>query len=604
MRTSGAKRRGGALKIVTVFVLLAGGAVGIMAWTGTLPGVSGGEAREVSAARTANLARAEIRTFEITTLAAGELAARRQIELRAEVESGTTVMEIAQEGTIAQPGDVLVRLNSGTISDQIDEELLRVETARNDLAAAETALRIQLSDNASRLRNAELQVELAELALLQWQEGDRVRREKELRISVENRGRDLERLRERFEQSKTLLANDFLSRDEFRQDEIRLAEAEAAYSISQLDLETYANFQRPRDMKQRESDVANARADLKKVAEENEINLGNRQLNVTSRERQLQLREQRLTRLREQLEACTIRAPSAGLVVHATSLSRNNRGGTDGPLQVGHQVRPNDLLIILPDTTQMMAEVRVHESLAGRVRRGQPATVRVDAAGAKTFRGRVESVGVLAETGGWRDPNRREYTVRIAIDDPNEGGVLKPSMRAEAEIQLGRAEDALSVPIQAVFSDGPVRFVYVPRGNRYARVPVAVGRRSSTFAEITSGLREGATVLIVEPDPGQVLDEPWDDQALEIVGFTRNERGEIVLAGGAAIPGMPAGIPGAGREGAQRGPGGGPGGQAGRPGAGAPRTATADGAERPSASTPSETGTTPTPAPAETKTAN
>ncbi len=524
------QRRGGALvKLIVGLTVLAGGTVGVLAATGQLPGVSGGEARQVAEnQRTANLARAETRTFEITTIASGELQARNQIELRAEVETGTSIVEIVPEGIIVEPGDVLVRLSSAALQDQIDEELLRVEAARNDLAAAQTALRIQESDNASRLRNAELQVELAELALLQWQEGERVRREKELRVNLENRERDLDRLRDRFEQSKSLLANDFLSLDEYKLDEIRLAEGEAAFAIAQLDLETYANYQRPRDQKQRQSDVANAKADLAKTIEENEINLADRQLNVTSRERQLALREQRLAKLREQYEACTVRAPGGGLVVYATSLDRNRRGGTDGPLQVGHQVRPNDLLIILPDTSRMMAEVRVHESLAGRVRRGQPATIRVDAAGNETYSGRVESVGVLAESGGWRDPNRREYTVRVSIEGANPDGILKPSMRAEAELQLGRVEDALSVPIQAVFSDGPVRFVYVPRGNRFARVPVAVGRRSNAFAEITGGIREGERVLIVEPEPNSVLEERWTEEQLRVAGLTTDERGQII----------------------------------------------------------------------------
>ncbi|TVQ60945.1 MAG: HlyD family efflux transporter periplasmic adaptor subunit [Phycisphaerales bacterium] len=528
-RADRARRGGTLLKLVVGLTILAGGTVGVLAATGNLPGLSGGEAREVAdRARTANIARAEHRTFDITTIASGELQSRNQIELRAEVETGTSIVEIVPEGIIVEPGDVLVRLSSAALQDQIDEELLRVEAARNDLAAAQTALRIQQSDNASRLRNAELQVELAELALLQWQEGERVRREKELRVNLENRERDLERLRDKFEQSKSLLANDFLSLDEYKLDEIRLAEGEAAFSIAQLDLETYANYQRPRDQKQRQSDVANAKADLQKTIEENEINLADRQLNVTSRERQLALREQRLSKLREQYEACTVRAPSGGLVVYATSLDRNRRGGSEGPLQVGHQVRPNDLLIVLPDTSRMMAEVRVHESLAGRVRRGQPATIRVDAAGNETYNGRVESVGVLAETGGWRDPNRREYTVRVAIEGDNSEGILKPSMRAEAELQLGRVEDALSVPIQSVFSDGPVRYVYVPRGTRYARVPVAVGRRSNVFAEITGGLSDGDRVLITEPEPNNVLEERWTEEQLRVAGLATDERGQIV----------------------------------------------------------------------------
>src|SRR5262245_3774787 len=90
--------------------------------------------------------------------------------------------------------------------------------------------------------------------------------------------------------------------------------------------------------------------------------------------------------------------------------------GGEGPLQIGRQVHPNELLIVLPDTSVMLASVQVHESLASRIKPGLRATVKVEAAGGKTYNGTVESIGVLAESGGWRDPNLREYRVKIALD--------------------------------------------------------------------------------------------------------------------------------------------------------------------------------------------
>lgn len=74
-------------------------------------------------------------------------------------------------------------------------------------------------------------------------------------------------------------------------------------------------------------------------------------------------------------------------------------GRRRGPAADGAQVYPNELLIVLPDTSEMVASVQVHESLAGDVKPGMAATVKVDAVGGEIFQGTVDSIGVLAESG-------------------------------------------------------------------------------------------------------------------------------------------------------------------------------------------------------------
>jgi hypothetical protein len=158
-------------------------------------------------------------------------------------------------------------------------------------------------------------------------------------------------------------------------------------------------------------------------------------------------------------------------------------------------------------------------------------------------------------------------------------------MRADATITLGRVDNALAVPIQAVFSEGMVRFVYVPRGSKFVRVPVQIGRRSELYAEVTAGIESGTSVLIREPSPAEVISEPWRPEQLKAVGLEMDDGGAVVPIGGmqalmgANRPSAPtdngagpgAGTPGAPPAGGQgeRGPrGGGRDGQSGaRPGA-------------------------------------
>ncbi len=481
---------------------------------------------------TVELGRAQVRSFNITTLANGELEAKNRVEIRNRVESRTAIVEIIPEGTSVKKGDVLIRLSDESLKNRIAEEELAVIEARTNVENAQAAEKIQLSENDSKLRAAESKVSIANLTFQQWEQGDVVKQKQQLDLAVERAEKNFVRLKSKYENSQKLFDKDFLSKDELDRDEIAFIEAQSALQTTKLDKKVYEEYQYHKDAEQRRREVEEANAELERVLQENEINLRSRQTQTSNRERQLALREEKLAELRQQFDYCTVRAPRDGLVVYGSSVQSDaRRWQNEGGLAVGSEVGNNDLLIALPDTSLMTASVKVHESLAGRVRPGQTVSVKIDAID-RTLPGRVESIGVLAESGGWRDPNRREYTVKIDLDpSAAEGLNLKPTLRCEARIELGRVEDALAIPVQAVFNEGPVRYVLRPSANdRFQRVPVLLGRTSDTDAEILRGLSEGDRVLLREPMPGEVENPTgWDASLLAAAGYTLNENGKPEL---------------------------------------------------------------------------
>lgn len=542
----------------TLVLLVAAGGF----WAITRDGKGSADMREVA---NLDLGRAEFGSFTITTTAMGELEALNQIELRSELDTRADIVEIVDEGTVVKEGDLLVQLNVEQLQEQIDQQTLEVERAQADVTAAENSLQIQLSENESRERAGQLKIDLAELALNQWLQGEVVKTRAKHALDIEQAQRDLKRLEEKFERSEELLAEGFLSQNERDLDEIAYINAQARLKTTELDKETYEEYQFPRDEKTKNSDLEEARADLDRIRTQNEINAGAKKSSLTTIGRQHDLKQERLDKLTQQVDLATITAPTDGLVVYATSVGRGRNMvmyGGEGPMQVGREVKPNEAIIVLPDTTSMIATVRVHESLAGRVQSGQRVGIDIDAMTDTDFIGTVESIGVLAESSGWRDPNRREYSVRIAIDHDNADGKLKPSMRAEAEIMLGGVTDSLMVPVQAVFSEGPVRYVLMPRGSRFERVPVQIGRMSDTYAQIIAGIEDSDRVLLREPGTGEMLAGDWTADQLEAVGVALDEDGKpIVARRGATMmqmmnqTGIPGSTPGSSSRGMKQRPG-------------------------------------------------
>ncbi|MBC7834117.1 MAG: hypothetical protein H7Y88_03330 [Phycisphaerales bacterium] len=480
-------------------------------------------------------------SFDVMTTSSGELECKNQIEIRNKIEQGqVTIVEIVEEGKMVKKGDLLVRLSDDSIKTQLNEERLSVESSRADAITAEENLRIQVSTNDSNLRQAMLKVELAELDLQKWLEGEVKTRKLELKLGLERAEDELKRLSEKATRSRTLFEEKFLSADELQRDELALKEAQAALEKAVLAERTYEQYEYPKDQKQKNSDVEEAKAEKERVEGKNTSELAAKQADLNNKKEQLKIREDRLAKLNTQLEAATIIAPADGLVVYGSTAEQAKNGWFrgDGPLAIGSQVYQNQLLIVLPDTTEMVATVRVHESLASRIENGQLVNVKVEAAGGRVFTGKVLSKGVLAESGGWRDPNLREYTVKVALDGIDDAA-LKPSMRCEAEIKLAHVADAVAVPLQAVFNEGPLRYVYMPSGNRYTKKAVKVGRRSDRFIEIVTGAEPGERVLLRQPAAGEVLDKKWTETELASVGMKLDDTGKVVAMAPLEGPGGP-----------------------------------------------------------------
>ncbi len=505
----------GLVILVVVAGLAAAAGVLFLRGNGNGNGASSAGASEMHTVRTGG--------FDIMIPAAGELAAAAQVEIASQLERRAVITDIVEEGTFVREGDVLIRLDDEEILNLIKDEELAVENAEAALTSAESSLQVRELTGESSINLARVDVQLAETALESWREGEDKSQKQSLALELETAEKDFARLQERFEASRLLLEQQFISEDEFKRDEIELLRAESRLEQARLARETYEKFDRKMRLEQLQADIQRSQDSLRETEERVAREIEAQRRDVQNRRFQLERAREDLAKAKRQLEMCSIVAPQDGLVVYSTSLDRGRRGRDDPP-EIGTELRRNRPVIVLPDTTRMVAEVKVNEALSGRIRRGQRAVVRVDALPNVPLEGEVLGVGVLAESGGWRDPNRRDYTVRVEIEaDPELG--LKPSMRARAEIEVGSVEDALHVPIQSVFRDGRLAYVWTDNGSGFEPVPVQIGRASELMIEIRGGLQEGEQVLLREPRPEEVA-RSIDDLKQELAAQQEASGGE------------------------------------------------------------------------------
>lgn len=159
-------------------------------------------------------------------------------------------------------------------------------------------------------------------------------------------------------------------------------------------------------------------------------------------------------------------------------------------IAVGQPVSPDQSLIEIVDLDVVEAAAQVPEHLAGKLKKGVKARIRVAAFPDKVFEAEMAHLGAYADG--------EAGTVEAAFHVPNPDHLLRPGMRTEFHIITAAQENVMSIPRGALQGDAAGRFVFIKDydlENAFVKVPVTVGRVNDDFVEVTKGLLPGDEVV-------------------------------------------------------------------------------------------------------------
>lgn len=146
-------------------------------------------------------------------------------------------------------------------------------------------------------------------------------------------------------------------------------------------------------------------------------------------------------------------------------------------------------VLILGDFSNIIMKAQISEIDVPKIKKGQKATITLDAFPVKTFVGEISSIDSIgANTSGVVS-----YNAYILLLSPPPD--LMSGMTSSATIQLERKDNILKVPSTALQTSVDGSYVRVIKNNIVSQVPVEIGISSDTETEITSGLKEGDTVI-------------------------------------------------------------------------------------------------------------
>ncbi|MBA9029357.1 efflux RND transporter periplasmic adaptor subunit [Peribacillus huizhouensis] len=178
-----------------------------------------------------------------------------------------------------------------------------------------------------------------------------------------------------------------------------------------------------------------------------------------------------------------LQAPVAGTI---TSLS----------VASGDSVPNSEPVAHITNYSALQTTISVDELDVTKVKEGQAVEITASAFEDEKFAGKVTNVAKV----GIASNGVSSFDVTVQITDPKN---LKIGMSTEASILIESKDNALYVPVEAVYTSGDEKYVIVPTtsdsedsAQSTNKVTVETGIANDMYVEITSGLAEGDNVQI------------------------------------------------------------------------------------------------------------
>ena len=196
-----------------------------------------------------------------------------------------------------------------------------------------------------------------------------------------------------------------------------------------------------------------------------------------------------LNEANETLKKLFVIAPSPGIAI----ISHNWSSGRK--FQVGDQCWSGFPIIQLPDLSKLKATVRINEVDIAKITKGMKVEVKPDAFSDSLFAGTVVSIANLAVN---KDNTKiKVFPVEIVLDQASSS--LLPGLTVSCRILINKIENALYIPLEALFTEGEKNFAYKKTRSGYEKTEVQVGVRNTNHIIITEGLEEKDEIALSNP---------------------------------------------------------------------------------------------------------
>ncbi len=436
----------------------------------------------------------ERQNFHVVVETIGSLDAARSTIVSSSIggDKGTIIWMI-DEGSRVNAGDSLVRLDPSPFEEKVTRATSSLTEAEAVASSFEQAFGWERVQTQRQVTSAEFDLRVAELDLMKFEKGDGPLELSRLEAAVQEARQNDAQFAGYLQDLQELMNEGIITENEVVQGRRKAEETAKVLRTAEQQFDIYKEYVFPSTLEKAKGRVSRTKLELEQTRKSSGFQIGKAKASMDQAFQLVKDARASLEHASKELQATTIVAPIPGMVVYREEF----RSGERRKPRIGDSVWQNQPLLYLPDISSMIVKTFIREVDVHKIKVGTTTTTRVDAFPDVALVGEVASIGVLAESGTSRSGGSKVFQLTIELQNNSDN--LRPGMTARSTILAGTINDALCVPVSAVFIENSEAYCFVERNGGFSRVPVVLGSQNETVIEIRDGLSEGDRVALVAP---------------------------------------------------------------------------------------------------------
>lgn len=433
------------------------------------------------------------RDFSIELNIIGVLDAVKSHMISSGIEGANgKIIYLIDDGQWIEKGTTLVRLDRALFEKEVVELESQVESYTAAVKAAEQVVAFEINQVKSEAVNAKYGKSVATLELTRLQEGDgplklSVLKEEQQKIEIE-----LKRYQSFLSELETFQEKGFENPSEVNSSKEKIAAYTRELASVTKRYETYEKHVLPALIESGRAKVQNAALMLQQTEQGGKYKVAKVNARLLQVKGILNTKKISLAKAKFKLAQTEIKAPFAGIVIHYETF----HDGEKRKPREGDSVFMNQPILYLPDVSKMMIKTKAREVDLHKIKLGQKGSIIVDAYPDARLTGELTFIGSLATAEDSLQSFEKYFQVLFKVNE--EDNRLRPGMTCRISVQVEAVNNAITVPLQAVFTDDQISFCYVKKTKGGFEVRnVTTGRQNTEFVEITTGLDVGEQVSLI-----------------------------------------------------------------------------------------------------------
>ena len=249
-------------------------------------------------------------------------------------------------------------------------------------------------------------------------------------------------------------------------------------------------YEPPATIRKLEINLEKTARDLKEKLENYEIKKRQANAKMVEVGTQVSKINKKLNDLLNLLKSFTIFSNGNGMITYVKNWDGSKK-------KVGSSISPWDASIAsLPDLTKMESKTYANEVDIRKIKKGLSVKIGFDAFPDIEMNGIVTTVANVGENK--RGSDIKVFQVLIKLDGSNDN--IRPGMTTSNKILTFEKKGVLSIPLEAIFSQDSIMFVYKKSGFSVTKKEVQIGDSNNDSAIITEGLKENDIVYLNKPE--------------------------------------------------------------------------------------------------------